>query len=41
MINDSNRYRPNQKHAKRRFNMQVNYTTKANRTVNKRGGIKL
>lgn len=41
MINTNNRFLPNQKNVRAKFNKKANRIKKINKTLNKRGGIKL
>lgn len=41
MIKTNNRYKPNQRYIKNRFNSKVNQTKAINKLLTRRGGIKL
>lgn len=41
MLNNNNRYRPNQEYARSKFNDKVNKFKTANRILTRRGGVKL
>lgn len=41
MINQDNRYKPNQKYTIQKFNDKVNRFKSANRILTRRGGVKL